>query len=201
MTREVKGQIFEPFFTTKRLGKGTGLGLAVVHGIVEQSGGHIEVHSEPGKGTSFRIYLPRVAEAARAGPDFSTRIAAPRGDETVLLVEDEDGLRSLARHVLERCGYAVLEARDVDDALSVAALHEAPIHLLITDVVMPGGGGRVLAERLGQAHPETKVLYVSGYTDDAVMRHGILQEQVNFLQKPFTPLTLAHKTREVLNLS
>ena len=198
MTDEIKRRLFEPFFSTKGPGKGTGLGLAVVHGVVKQSDGAIDVDSEPGVGTAFTIYLPRINEAASGGRAASDGGTAPRGTETLLLVEDEDAVRALARFTLQRSGYTVLEASHGEEALRVASNHPGKIHLLITDVVMPGMGGRVVAERLLQLHPEMKVLYLSGYTDDAVVRHGILHDEVNFLQKPLSPAALAHKVREVL---
>lgn len=198
MTEEVKRRVFEPFFTTKGARKGTGLGLAVVHGIVKQSNGTIEVDSEPGVGTSFKIYLPRVEQAAPTGKSWPGLGPAPRGTETLLLVEDEDAVRALTSFTLRQCGYTVLEASHGEDAIRIATNHQATIHLLVTDVVMPGMGGRVLAERLLGLHPEMKVLYLSGYTDDAVVRHGILHEEVDFLQKPFSPNALAHKVRAVL---
>ncbi len=198
MTEEVKRHLFEPFFTTKGPGKGTGLGLAVIHGIVKQSAGSIDVQSEPGAGSSFRIYLPRVEEAATSLQARQVVGPVPRGTETLLLVEDEDAVRALARVTLERCGYTVLEARHGEEAMRVATSHRERIHLLVTDVVLPGVGGRVLAERLLRLQPEMKVLYLSGYTDDAVIRHGILHEEVDFLQKPFHPNALAHQVREVL---
>jgi len=198
MTEEVKRRLFEPFFTTKGTGKGTGLGLAVVHGIVKQSDGTIEVNSEPGMGTSFKIYLPRVEQAASTGKSWPGFGPAPRGTETLLLVEDEDAVRALTRFTLQQCGYTILEASHGEEAIRVATNHREKIHLLVTDVVMPGMGGRVLAERLLSLHPQMKVLYLSGYTDDAVVRHGILHEEVNFLQKPFSPNALAHQVRQVL---
>lgn len=198
MTEEVKRRLFEPFFTTNGLGKGTGLGLAVVHGIVKQSDGSIEVYSEPGVGTSFKIYLPRVEQAAPTGKSWPDLAPAPYGTETLLLVEDEDAVRALTRFTLQQCGYTVLEASHGEEAIRVATNHPEQIHLLVTDVVMPGMGGRLLAERLLSLHPKMKVLYLSGYTDDAVVRHGILHEEVNFLQKPFSPNALAHQVREVL---
>jgi PAS domain S-box-containing protein len=199
MVPEVRAHIFEPFFTTKGPGKGTGLGLAVVHGIVQQAGGHIEVSSEPGAGTAVAIYLPLVGQPARSGKSFAGPPPAPRGSETVLLVEDDGAVRALARHVLLGAGYAVLEAGNGEEALRVGAEHRGAIHLLVTDVVMPDMGGRQLAERLLGLRPEMRVLYVSGYTDDAVVRHGVLEDEVHFLPKPFLPDALAHKVREVLD--
>ncbi len=198
MSDEVKRHLFEPFFSTKGPGKGTGLGLAVVHGVVKQSDGAVEVDSEPGVGTSFTIYFPRIEDAASAAKASSDIGPAARGTETLLLVEDEDAVRALARFTLQQYGYTVLEASHGEEAMRIATNHRERIHLLITDVVMPGMGGRVVAERLLQLHPEMKVLYLSGYTDDAVVRHGILHEEVNFLQKPFSPAALAHQVREVL---
>jgi len=198
MTEEVKRRLFEPFFTTKGVGEGSGLGMAVVHGIVKQSDGRIEVYSEPGLGTSFKIYLPRVEQPALTGRSATGLGPPPRGTETVLLVEDDDAVRALTRFTLQQCGYTVLEASHGEEAIRVATHYREPIHLLVTDVVMPGMGGRILAERLLSHHPEMKVLYLSGYTDDAVVRHGILHEEVNFLQKPFSPSALAHQVREVL---
>ena len=198
MSEEVKRRLFEPFFTTKEAGRGTGLGLAVVHGIVKQSEGSIEVYSELGVGTSFKIYLPRMEQAASTGTSSPGLDTAPIGTETLLLVEDEDAVRALARFTLQQCGYKVLEASHGEEAIRVATEHREKIHLLVTDVVMPGMGGRVLAELLLKLRPEIKVLYLSGYTDDAVVRHGILHEEVNFLQKPFAANALANKVREVL---
>ncbi len=198
MTPEVKQRIFEPFFTTKAPGKGTGLGLAVVHGFVKQTDGHIEVYSELGHGTSIKIYLPVFEGAPRAVSSRGNAAGTPTGTETILLVEDEEAVRAFSRHVLQGCGYHVLEASNGDEALRIVAKYPETIHLLLTDVVMPGMGGRKLAEQLIALRPLIKVLYVSGYTDDAVVRHGILHDQVNFLQKPFMPLALANKIREVL---
>ena len=199
MSPEVKARIFEPFFTTKGVGKGTGLGLAVVHGVVSQSGGHIEVDSEPGGGTSFKIYLPRAEPSGEPTKAVAEVPVSPRGSETVLVVEDEEAVREVNRRILVRGGYAVLEASDGNEALRVAAQHRGPIHLLLTDVVMPGMGGRQLAEELSALHPAMKVLYVSGYPDDAIVGHGIREGEVHFLQKPFSPSALARKVREVLD--
>lgn len=198
MTAEIKRHIFEPFFTTKEVGKGTGLGLAVVHGVVKQSDGHIDVYSEPGIGTCFKIYLPRVQPVAKPGSSLKGLASIPRGTETILLVEDESIVRGLARHVLEEFGYTVLAAGNSDEALSLCAKYQGPIHLLLTDVVLPGLGGRQVAEQVIALYPQIKVLYMSGYTDDTVVRHGILHKQVNFLQKPFSPAALAQKVRQVL---
>jgi PAS domain S-box-containing protein len=198
MTEEVRAHVFEPFFTTKEVGKGTGLGLATVYGVVTQAGGRVEVDSAPGRGATFRVVLPRAAGDARPAGRRPPAAAAPRGAETVLLAEDEDAVRSLARHVLAGHGYAVLEAADGVQALHLAGRHGGAIDLLVTDVVMPDLGGRELAERLTRLHPAVKVLYISGYTDDAVVRHGVARDEVNFLQKPFSPQALARKVREVL---
>jgi two-component system, cell cycle sensor histidine kinase and response regulator CckA len=199
MSPEVLSRIFEPFFTTKEPGKGTGLGLATVLGIVQQSGGHIAVYSEVGVGTTFKIYLAREEQDIEISTGTSSVLTPPRGTETVLLVEDEVGVRALTRLVLAEFGYMILEAADGNEANRVAAGHDGPIHLLISDVVMPGAGGRIVAENLMERHPELRVLFMSGYTDDAVIRHGVLREGVHFLQKPFTPLALALKVREVLD--
>jgi nitrogen-specific signal transduction histidine kinase len=199
MDTQVKAHIFEPFFTTKEQGKGTGLGLATVHGIVKQSDGHIWVYTEPGQGTSFKIYLPRVEAAAEPPAPKPAPPSSLRGSETVLLVEDEEAVRNLTRRVLEAHGYTVLTAADGPEALRLASRHNGPIHLLLTDVVMPNMGGRQLAERVVAARHETKVLYLSGYTDDAIVHHGVLDPGIAFLQKPFTPQGLARKLREVLD--
>jgi PAS domain S-box-containing protein len=201
MDRETQAHIFEPFFTTKELGKGTGLGLATVYGSVKQSGGSIFVYSEPGQGTTFKIYLPRVGRPAAAEETPPAVVAAlPRGTETVLVVEDEPGVRAVILRTLRDLGYTVLEARHGLEALHLGSQPLAKIHLLLTDVVMPQVSGREVAENLSQLHPALKVLYMSGYTDDAVVRHGILSDGMPFLQKPFTPDMLAQKVREVLDL-
>ncbi|HKC11225.1 MAG TPA: PAS domain S-box protein [Vicinamibacteria bacterium] len=200
MDPEVMGHIFEPFFTTKEAGKGTGLGLATVHGIVKQSGGHLFVYSEPGHGTTFKVYLPCLEDAETGVETPTVPEAGPqRGSEAILLVEDEESLRSIVREILEASGYTVMEARHAGHALEIAEEHRTPIHLLMTDVVMPGMSGSELAVRLAASHAETRVLYMSGYTDDAVVLHGVLAADVAFLQKPFTAEALAKKVREVLD--
>jgi PAS domain S-box-containing protein len=200
MDEATKARIFEPFFTTKEAGKGTGLGLATVYGIVNQSGGFIWVYSEPGNGTSFKIYLPRV-DAPAEGVKAAGNVSVPRGTETVLLVEDAAAVRAVAKQVLQRQGYTVLEAPHGEAALHLAQKHRGRIHLLLTDVVMPVLSGRRLAEQLAPLRPDMKVLYASGYTDDSVVRHGILESGTAYLQKPFTPDSLARKVREVLDAS
>jgi PAS domain S-box-containing protein len=199
MDPETQSRIFEPFFTTKTHGGGTGLGLATVYGIVKQSGGHIWVYSEPGRGSTFKIYFPRVEEAADELKPRSAFAQPTQGSETILLVEDEEIVREVAERILVYQGYKVLVARDANDALRLCETHEGPIHLMVTDVVMPQMSGRALAEQVVHLRPETKVLYVSGYTDNAIVHHGVLEEGTAFLGKPFTPDALAKKVREVLD--
>jgi PAS domain S-box-containing protein len=196
MDAATQARIFEPFFTTKEIGKGTGLGLATVQGIVQQSGGFIWVYSEPGHGTCFKVYLPRVDEPVST---LGSESDATRGTETIMVVEDMAAVRAVTREMLERYGYTVLEAADGQAAQRIADGFDGRIDLVLTDVVMPHVGGRDLAEVLGKVRPETKVLFMSGYTDDAVVRHGILQDGIPYLQKPFTPKSLARKVREVLD--
>jgi signal transduction histidine kinase len=197
--KEVQSRIFEPFFTTKEAGQGSGLGLATVYGIVKQSSGDIQVYSEVNQGTTFKIYLPRTPEAVRPAPQPAEEQELPSGHETVLLVEDDEFVRSLSRRVLESRGYSVLEARRGVEALRLAAGYAGPIHLLLTDVVMPDMGGKALAEQITATRPEMKVVYMSGYTDNAIARHGVLEPGLPFLQKPFSPKQLARKVRAVLD--
>jgi CheY-like chemotaxis protein len=198
MTKEVQDRIFEPFFTTKEQGKGTGLGLSTVYGIVKQSGGYIWVDSEMDVGTTFRVYLPRVEEEVRGRisdrPDTSTL----EGSEKILVVEDELAVRVLVRRVLERMGYDVIEASSGQEALELVRRNRPRLDLLLTDVVMPGMSGRELADELAVLQPDLRVLYMSGYTDEAIVHHGVLNPGVAFLEKPFTPDALLRKLREVL---
>jgi two-component system cell cycle sensor histidine kinase/response regulator CckA len=199
MPPEVQERLFEPFFTTKARGEGTGLGLATVHGIVHQSGGHIRAESEPGAGTRFIILLPRSGDEGEA---VQRRPIRPerrrRGSEVVLLVEDEDNIREPAVEILESRGYRVLSAADASQALALAERHDGPIHILVTDVVMPGRSGNWLAEQLTARRPEVRVLYMSGYPEDSITHHGVLSPTQNFLQKPFPPGQFLEKVREVL---
>jgi len=191
--------IFEPFFTTKERGKGTGLGLATVYGIVKQSNGYISVGSTPGKGTSFQIYLPRHASQPTVAEQEPESVDKLRGSETILLVEDSGPLRQLARSFLESAGFHVLSAENGEDALEVASRFERNFDLLLTDVVMPGMNGRLLAEHLLPRQPGMKVLYVSGYTDSFIAGHGVLDPGTHLLHKPFTEEVLIRKVREVLD--
>ncbi|HEU4383840.1 MAG TPA: PAS domain-containing protein [Anaeromyxobacteraceae bacterium] len=198
MSPEASAHLFEPFFTTKPAGEGAGLGLATVYGIVKQAGGHVTVHSEPGRGTDVAIYLPRTEEVA-APPEPLPSPPDHRGSETVLLVEDAPAVRELAARALAEAGYRVLQARNAREALQAADAEKGPLHLLLTDVVMPEMGGQMLARALKQARPATRVLYVSGYAEDAIVHQGVLEPGVSFLGKPFTPTTLLEKVRQVLD--
>ncbi len=191
-------RIFEPFFTTKEKGKGTGLGLSTVFGIVQQSGGSVWVYSEPGRGTTFKVYLPRVDDGVEEIAS-SEPVTSLRGSETVLLVEDDEQVRTVALGILRRSGYNVIEARNAGEALLHSEKHPGKIHLLLSDVVMPQMSGPELAKRLARARPEMKVLCMSGYTDDSIVRHGVLEAHLAYLQKPITPGALATKVREVLD--
>jgi two-component system cell cycle sensor histidine kinase/response regulator CckA len=198
MDKETQSHIFEPFFSTKVSGKGTGLGLSTVFGIVKQSAGTICVYSEPGHGTTFKIYFPRCEETPVAiQPEKALPLRG--GSETILLVEDAAPLRGLTRRLLEDCGYTVLDSGDPAEAIRIAGQHKGPLPLMITDVVMPGFSGPVLAERLAAARPETRVLYTSGYADDAVVQHGVFGPDCAFLEKPFTRDALVRKVRELLD--
>jgi CheY-like chemotaxis protein len=199
MDETTKSRVFEPFFTTKAVGKGTGLGLSTVHGIVKQSGGHIWIYSEVGKGTAFKLFFP-VADHNEAKPaEPPLDIISPGGSETVLLVEDNDDVRALAAEVLSINGYSVLQTGDPAQAPRISEAHKGAIDLLITDVVMPRLSGRRLAEELAIRRPKMRVLYMSGYTDNAIVHQTILDPDVAFLQKPFTPNSLLRKVRQVLD--
>jgi PAS domain S-box-containing protein len=199
MTPEVRERIFEPFFTTKERGKGTGLGLSTTYGIVKQSEGHIWVYSVQGKGTTFKIYLPRVNEPLEEIRKEVLKKELPRGNETILIVEDEEEVRKLAGKILEKQGYRILETFNGDDALVACEKRKSPIHLMLADIIMPGMSGSELAKLLIPLYPEIKILYMSGYTDNAIVRHGVLEKGVNYIQKPFTMEGLARKVREVLD--
>ena len=192
--------VFEPFYTTKSEGKGTGLGLSTTYGIVKQSGGYIELYSEPGQGTAFKIYLPRQEDGlASAASEITVVAEMMGGTETILLAEDSDGVREVARRVLDGQGYTVLEARNAEEAEMLSERYSGHIHLLVTDVVMPGASGRELASQIHGVRPETKVLFMSGYAGDAVAAHGILESGSMFLSKPFSPESLLQKVHSALN--
>jgi CheY-like chemotaxis protein len=197
MDAQTRAHLFEPFFTTKERGKGTGLGLTTVFGIVKQSGGGVDVYSEPGHGTSVNVYLPR-SDRPATGETKSPAAESSRGSETILLVEDEEPVRNLVRDTLQREGYTVLDAPNAADARRMGRTYKGPIHLLIADVVMPKEGGRDLAHSLAPQRPSMKVLFMSGYTDLAVVSSGLLNSEAAFIQKPFTPAALSAKVREIL---
>ena len=199
MDAATRARIFEPFFTTKDKGKGTGLGLSTVFGIATQSGGSIWVYSELGLGTTFKVYLPRAAADMRLTPELPVHATPRRGTETILLVEDEAQVRTVALGILTRAGYRVLVAASPGEALLTTEQHQGPIELLVSDVVMPQMSGPELAKRLAPSRPEMRVLCMSGYTDDSIVRHGVLAAHFAFLQKPITPDTLTRKVREVLD--
>ena len=199
MDAETRSHVFEPFFTTKDPGKGTGLGLWTVYALVQQSRGFITVYSEPGKGSNFKVYLPHTSEPTTRTDELAASSAPPRGTETVLVVEDDVAVRAILGEVLERYGYRVLAMSDGASAVELVARHQGPIDLLVTDVMMPAMGGQLLAENFSARRPHGKILFVSGYTDDAVLRHGILAAGVNYLEKPFTATMLARKVRQVLD--
>src|SRR5437660_8213523 len=198
MDETTRLRVFEPFFTTKETGKGTGLGLSTAYGIVKQSGGYIWVYSEPGHGTTFKIYLPRVDAQPEAIRRQESVFASYRGTETVLLLEDEDGVRALIRHMLHKQGYTVLEAKRGEDAIQLCRHHEGSIHLLLADVVLEQMSGREVAEQLSLMRPEMRTLYISGYTDDAIVHHGVLSHEMPSLPKPFTAEGLIRKVRQVI---
>ncbi len=198
MNQELRSHIFEPFFTTKAVGKGTGMGLATVYGIVKQSGGNIWCYSEEGEGTTFKIYLPSAVDESQVSVPREDEEEIPTGTEVILLVEDDATVRGLALRMLENAGYTVLEARDVEDALDQTQQHPGPIHVLLSDVVMPGMSGRDLADRITQMRPDVKVVYMSGYADEAIAHHGVLGPDTAFVQKPFSAISLLRKVREVL---
>ena len=199
MDKETQSHLFEPFFTTKAKGEGTGLGLSTVYGIVKQSGGNIWAYSESGLGTTFKIYLPRVEEAVKTYKPKLAPTVSPGGSETILLVEDEEAVRAIVRKILQNKGYTVLEAHHGHEALRICKDHQGPIHLMVTDVVMPHMSGRELAEHLTSLRPELRVLFMSGYPDNAIVHHGVLGAGTSFLQKPFTLRALECKVRDLLD--
>jgi CheY-like chemotaxis protein len=199
MDAETQAHIFEPFFTTKEKGKGTGLGLATVYGVVKQSGGYIWVYSEKDRGTTFKIYLPRVEEPVDAARGGEVAGETPKGRETILLAEDEDAVRDIAREFLQLSGYTVLEASDGASALALAERHDGPIQLLVTDMIMPGMTGRELAQRLVEKRPELKIVFMSGYTEYTTTRQGSILENEILLTKPFTRIMLTRTVRDTLS--
>jgi two-component system cell cycle sensor histidine kinase/response regulator CckA len=200
MSKEVQEHIFEPFFTTKEKGEGSGLGLATVFGIVKQSGGHVWVYSEEGIGTTFKVYLPKSKKAiTRPLHQYDQIGDLPTGTETVLVVEDEPAVREIAAYTLRQQGYTVLEAANGQAALRLASEYSQEIHLLLTDVVMPEMNGKALADQIQSVRPQTKALFTSGYTDDAIVQHGVLKPGIAFIPKPFSPSALARKVRETLD--
>ena len=198
MDEVIRVRVFEPFFTTKPVGRGTGLGLSTVYGIVKQSKGSVDVESELGKGTAVTVHLPRVNDVPQ--PRRSTPcVTAQHGTETILVVEDEPALLALAQRILKSAGYTLLDAHNGGEALLLAEQHDGPVHLMLTDVVMPGINGRALAAQLATMRPQMRVLYMSGYTDDAILRHGVLDNVNCFIGKPYTPVELRRRVREVLD--
>jgi CheY-like chemotaxis protein len=198
MTEEVQSHLFEPFFTTKGVGRGTGLGLATCYGIIRQSEGDIRVYSEPNSGTTFKIYLPRVDAAAVSVQEPKSGETMPRGSESILIVEDEAAVRRLASTVLRDCGYAVQETSDGAEALDVIN-GGTSFDLVVTDVIMPRMSGRELYDRLRATRPDVKVLFMSGYTDDALALHGVVEPEFSFIEKPFSPFRFARKVRETIH--
>jgi CheY-like chemotaxis protein len=199
MDKETRLHIFEPFFTTKEAGKGSGLGLATVYGVVQQSGGHVWVYSELGQGSAFKVYLPRAENSAAASETAPVRQPAMRGNETILVAEDDPQVRDLTVAILRACGYTVIELVNVGDAERLCKEHSGKIDLLLTDVVMPETSGPELAQRFLRLRPNAKVLFMSGHTDTAIVHQGVLDPGIAFLPKPFTPSTLAGKVRKVLD--
>ncbi|HMK64953.1 MAG TPA: ATP-binding protein, partial [Thermodesulfobacteriota bacterium] len=199
MTEETLRQVFEPFFTTKEIGRGTGLGMSTVYGIVTQNKGHINIDSQPGKGTTVKIYFPKLIDQSKVEPAKTEDRVMPTGSETVLLVEDQDQLMNVSKNILNKLGYLVLAALSPKQALQLAENHAGEIHLLLTDVVMPGMNGVELAEQLLRYRKGMNVLYMSGYTAETIRRHGVLNEKSNFIEKPFLTQKLAEKIREVLD--
>ncbi len=199
MDEETLSHIFEPFFTTKKEEEGTGLGLATVHGIVKQSGGHVYAYSEPGKGTTIKVYIPTTDEVTESEKEEKEPAVSPKGTETILLAEDEELVRDFVKRVLENNGYRVLAATDGEDALRVLKGHQGTVQLLMTDVVMPKMSGPELAVHAEDMRPDIKVIYLSGYAENAIARHGVLEPGTVFLQKPVTVKALSRKVREVLD--